>query len=147
MTSFPYTLAHPVTTDSSSSRATVAAENQAVRLLNVLVACVGLVVLAPLMAIVAALVKLSARPDLDYETRALILDTIPGSLPAGYADRLLDDEARRRASPQTLALLLSHFRRAKREAEVALLTREILARAKRGDQGTHWGTPGARRWV
>ena len=66
VTSFPYTLAQPVTIADSPSRATAAAENQAVRVLNVLVAAVGLVVLAPLMAIVAVLVKLSSAGPVLY---------------------------------------------------------------------------------
>lgn len=66
VTTSTYTLAQPVTTVESRPRTTGSVENRMVRLLNVLVAAVGLVILAPVMLIIATLVKLSSPGPVFY---------------------------------------------------------------------------------
>ena len=78
MTTSTYTLAQPVTTVESRPRTNGSVENRMVRLLNVLVAAVGLVILAPVMGIIATLVKLSSPGPVFYTQPRVGIDRRTG---------------------------------------------------------------------
>lgn len=91
MTTSTYTLAQPVTTVESRPRATRSAEDRAVRMLNVLVAAVGLIILAPLMAVVAILVKLSSPGPVLYTQPRVGIDRRTGRPTAAQLARRRHD--------------------------------------------------------
>jgi lipopolysaccharide/colanic/teichoic acid biosynthesis glycosyltransferase len=95
VTTTTYTLAQPVAVVDSRHRATGTTDNRAVRVLNVLVAAVGLVILAPVMAIIAMLVKLSSPGPVLYTQPRVGIDRRSGRPTAAQLARRKHDSGGR----------------------------------------------------